>query len=76
MRDQATKHAEDAVSLAECGVGADMDGLVQVLTTAFRESFGSTFQSDSLSELERAGMEELLVNKYRTDQWNLEGATE
>lgn len=73
MQDQSPEYADGAVSLSECGVIIDRSFLVNSLTTAFSSNFGIVLQSDSLSEQEQRGMQELLENKYRTDCWNLEG---
>ena len=76
MRDQDSEHAAGAASLAEYGVSADWSSLVNGITTAFSGYFGSALRNESLSEAERADMERLLVNKYRSESWNLEGVEE
>ncbi len=76
MREQAPEYVTGTLSLAECGVPADISSLEAGLATAFGEHLGVELQRGSLSELERADMERLLVNKYSTVQWNLGGAGE
>ena len=76
MREQAPEHAGGTLSLADCGVSADIHGLEKSLAAAFGSYFGVELRSDVLSETERADMERLLVSKYATEQWNLGGAGE
>ncbi|MDD2539881.1 MAG: lipoate--protein ligase family protein [Desulfuromonadaceae bacterium] len=76
MREQAPEYATGTLSLAECGVPADICSLEAGLATAFSGHFGVKLLRGSLSALEQADMESLLVNKYSTEQWNLEGAGE
>jgi len=76
MRDQAPEHAEGTLSLVECGVHADVKCLEESLAAAFGSYFGVELRSDSLSAPEQADMERLLLNKYSTEQWNLEGVGE
>ena len=74
MRDQNPAHAEGAASLAEYGVAADRCLLENDIATAFSDYFGVALQSNVMSEAECVDREKLLVNKYRSDSWNLEGA--
>lgn len=76
MREQAPEHAEGTLSLAECGVRADWDGLVNDISAAFSGYFGAVLRNETLSEAERADMEKLLASKYRSESWNLEGVEE
>ena len=76
MRDQAPEHAEGTASLAEYGVSANRDCLLQLLSGAFSDYFGVELSTDTLSEREQADSDELLANRYRADSWNLEGAAE
>lgn len=76
MRDQAPEHADGALSLAECGVHDDVNCLEESFAAAFGGYFGAELRSDSLSAPEQADMERLLLNKYSTEQWNLEGVGE
>ncbi|MDD2580628.1 MAG: lipoate--protein ligase family protein [Desulfuromonadaceae bacterium] len=73
MRDQAPEHAEGTLSLAECGVHGDVKCLKESLAAAFGSYFGVELLRDLLSAEEQADMERLLLNKYSTEQWNLEG---
>jgi lipoyl(octanoyl) transferase len=76
MRDQSPEHAEGTTSLADCGVSADRNSLIQELTAAFSDHFGVVLENDTLSERELADMTELIANRYTVDRWNLEGAVE
>lgn len=76
MREQAPEHAEGTLSLAECGVHAEVQFLEESLAAAFGGYFGVELLSDLLSAPERAYIERLLLNKYSTEQWNLEGIGE
>lgn len=73
MREQAPEHVAGTASLAEYGVSADRDSLVNDIMTAFSRCFGVAFRNDSLTEPEQADMERLLLSKYLKEQWNLEG---
>lgn len=73
MRDQTPEDVAGTASLAEYGVNADRDSLANDIMTAFSRCFGVAFLNDSLTEPEQADVERLLVSKYSTEQWNLEG---
>jgi lipoate-protein ligase A len=76
MREQIPEYAEGAASLAEYGVDAGWSSLVNDLATAFSGYFGALLRKESLSEAERADMVRLLVERYRSESWNLEGVAE
>ena len=76
MQDQNPEHAGGTSSLAEHGVDGDRDSLERVVSDAFSGYFDVALQGDTLSAGECADMEKLLVNKYRSDSWNLEGTEE
>lgn len=76
MRDQAPEHAEGTLSLAECGVSGDVKCLEEGLVAAFGGYFGVELRRDLLSAAEQADMGRLLLNKYSTERWNLEGVGE
>jgi lipoate-protein ligase A len=76
MRDHSPEHADGTASLAEFGISSCRDTLLEGFKAAFSEYFGTGLNSDTLSERERVDMDELLVSKYRTDSWNLEGVAE
>ncbi len=76
MRDQSPEHAEGTLSLAECGVPAEVHCLKEALAAAFGGYFGVDLQCDVLSAPEQDDLERLLVNKYSTEQWNLQGVGE
>jgi len=73
MSDQTPEHAEGTLSLAECGVPAEENCLKEALVAAFGGYFGVELRRDSLTAMELDRVERLLVNKYSTEQWNLEG---
>lgn len=76
MRDQSPEHAEGTLSLAECEVSAEVHCLKEALVAAFSGYFGVELRRDSLSAPEQDDLERLLVSKYSTEQWNLEGVGE
>ena len=76
MREQAPEQADGTASLAEYGVSADRDSLFQKIITAFSGYFDVELKSGLMSEQELADMDELLLHKYSTERWNLEGADE
>lgn len=76
MREQIPEHAEGTASLAEFGVSADRDGLVNDITIAFNGYFGVSLINDTLSERELQDMKGLLASRYTADRWNLEGVAE
>ena len=76
MREQSPVLAEGTASLAEHRVHADRDSLLRELAATFSDYFGVEFKMDTLSEQEQADRDELRMNRYTADSWNLEGATE
>jgi lipoate-protein ligase A len=76
MREQAPEYADGTASLAEFGISSGRDALFDDLMASFSEYFGVTLENDTLSKAERAEMNELHINKYLVDSWNLEGVAE
>ena len=76
MREQAPEHVEWTASLAEYGITADRETLQHEIAAAFGGYFGTLLRSDLLSEREQADMENVLLNRYASDLWNLEGVVE
>lgn len=76
MKDQTPEYAEGTASLADYGVKAERNILVNDLAASFSEYFGVTLQSDILSAAEQADMEGLISSRYSSDAWNLEGVAE
>lgn len=76
MRERTPEQAQGVTSLVECGVRATADTLRQDLATAFEQYFGIGFHRDALTSSERRIGEELLLQKYSMDCWNLEGVEE
>jgi lipoate-protein ligase A len=76
MQEQAPEHAEGAASLSEFGVSADRDLLLSELAASFGTHFDVKFRHDTLSEGEKADMGKVLINRYSSDVWNLQGVEE
>ena len=76
MRDQAPEQADGTISLAEYGVNNDRISLENRLAAAFGEYFGVVLANDSLTKEEQADRDLLLLSRYGTDLWNLEGEVE
>jgi lipoate-protein ligase A len=76
MKEKSAEHATDAASLSEYGVATDRGGLLNDITVAFSDYFGVIFAKVPFSAQEYADMNLLLLNKYRSDRWNLEGEGE
>ena len=76
MREQSPEYAEGTASLAEYGVNADRNSLLQGIAASFSGCLDVTLKEDILSEAERADLDTLLVKKYRSESWNLEGVVE
>jgi lipoate-protein ligase A len=71
MVDRSPAYALGAVSLAQCGIRAEPDRLQGELVTAFRDHFGVECREEPLSSQERSCANELIINKYATDAWNM-----
>jgi lipoyl(octanoyl) transferase len=76
MNDRSPGYAEDTVSLSDCGVSVDYTQLKSMLVAAFRRRMGvETFESCLLPD-EQHMSQELLLKKYTSDRWNLQGDAE
>ncbi|KAB0669457.1 lipoate--protein ligase family protein [Oryzomonas sagensis] len=73
MKDRAPGLAEDAVSLEQCGIPPEYDVVRHKLIEAFQRNFTVELSPQPLTEQERSLAGELLVGRYGTDRWNLEG---
>ncbi len=73
MREQRPEYADGTTSLAECGVIADECTLQSALAAAFSSYFDVKLENDTLSDREQADRDELCLNKYSTERWNMEG---
>jgi len=73
MKDREPRLAEDAVSLEECGIPADYGLVRRKLLDAFRKNLTVDLSPQPLTEQERSLAGELLVGRYGTDRWNMEG---
>jgi lipoate-protein ligase A len=73
MNDRSSKYAENTVSLFDCGVTSDSTQLKCKLVEAFKRHMGVDTTNSSLSQDELRITQELLIKKYVSDQWNLQG---
>lgn len=73
MRNRAPELAEDVASLADCGVVADRDTLLNQLAVAFAGYFDCRLSQSEPTEVEQADMQRLLAGRYLDARWNLEG---
>jgi lipoate-protein ligase A len=73
MADRFPGYARGVTSLAECGVRAEPDRLSEELVAAFRDSFGVECCEERLSQEEERCAQELILRKYSTTAWNMEG---
>lgn len=73
MTDRFPGYTRGVASLAECGVHAEPDRLQGELVAAFRDYFGVTCREEPLSLQEQTCAGELIITKYSTDAWNMEG---
>ncbi|MBI2355411.1 MAG: lipoate--protein ligase family protein [Deltaproteobacteria bacterium] len=76
MRQRVPEQARDATSLRDCGVCATGETVGQGLASAFKGHFGVELDNDTLNGQERQIAGELLLRKYSTELWNLEGVGE
>jgi len=76
MNDRTAEYAQHTVSLSDCGVTADISQLKGMLVDAFKCYLGVEAINSCLSPDELCMSQKLLVNKYGSDQWNLQGVTE
>lgn len=73
MKERSPAHAENSVSLGDCGVSADVAMLTELLATAMRSHMEVKTCADGLTQVEMERSRELLANKYASTQWNLKG---
>jgi lipoate-protein ligase A len=73
MRERSPELASDTVSLADCGVTARREALLEQLVAAFAAYFNCPLAVAGLSGVEQADMKQLLAERYLVDRWNLEG---
>jgi lipoate-protein ligase A len=76
MNDRFPGYAENSVSLFDCGVCADMTTLKKMFAEAFERHLGVKTCLSCLSLDELRMSQELSVNKYASDRWNLQGEVE
>jgi lipoate-protein ligase A len=73
MNDRSPGNAEHTVSLSDCGVSANNTQLRRMLVEAFRRHMGVETRLGCLSQDEQCMTQELLLKKYSSDRWNLQG---
>jgi len=73
MNDRSPEYAQGTASLLECGVSLDMSILKSKLVECFYRNMGVESSESCLSKAEYQMSEELLINKYAKDSWNLRG---
>jgi lipoate-protein ligase A len=73
MNDRSPDYAENTVSLADCDVSANIPQLKGMLVDAFNSHMGVKAFTSRLSQGEQHMAQELLIKKYQSDQWNLQG---
>jgi lipoate-protein ligase A len=73
MKDRSPEYAEDTVSLTDCGVSAAILPLKCMFVDAFKRHMGVATTISCLSQDEQQVAQKLLVEKYGSDQWNLQG---
>jgi lipoate-protein ligase A len=76
MNDRFPGYAEKSVSLSDCGVCTDIATLKGMFTEAFERHLGVKTCMSCLSQGELHMAQELSVNKYASDRWNLQGEVE
>jgi lipoyl(octanoyl) transferase len=76
MNDRSPGYAEHTVSLCDCGVSAEFTQLKRMLVAAFRRHMGVETLLGCLSQEEQRMSQELLLKKYTSDRWNLQGDME
>lgn len=73
MNDRSPGYAENTVSLSDCGVSVDYTQLKRMFVAAFRRHMGVETRLGCLSQEEQCMSQELLLKKYTSDRWNLQG---
>lgn len=73
MNDRSPEYGQGTVSLFESGVSLDMSILKCKLVESFYRSMGVETSESCMSKAEYRMSEELLLNKYTTECWNLRG---
>ncbi|MBK5276120.1 MAG: lipoate--protein ligase family protein [Desulfuromonadales bacterium] len=73
MLDKSPEYARGTTSLDECGILMDANSLRLEILAAFRDHFSVKLSSDELTRQESECADRLLLKKYGSDDWNLEG---
>lgn len=73
MKDRNPSHAENSISLEDCGIPSDVAMLTESLVTAFRRHMEVETFEDNLTQVEMDVSQVLFENKYVSAQWNLKG---
>jgi lipoate-protein ligase A len=73
MRDRTPAHAEQSISLTECGITVDYELLTGRLVEAFSLHLNVTTCEGGLTAAEIARAQQLREHKYSLEMWNLKG---
>jgi len=73
MKDRSPEYADTTISLADCGISADFMHLKRMIVDAFSHHMGVQTCMSSLTPGEQSLSQELLLQKYTSDRWNLQG---
>ena len=64
---------DEALCLADTGIGLPPEALASMLTDAFSDTFGALLVPGTLNESESALARQLYEKKYTTEAWNVHG---
>lgn len=73
MNDRSPEHAQHTTSLQDCGVDTNVSVLKSTLLEAFKRQMDVALEECGLSYEEQHLSDQLFVDKYTTDRWNLRG---
>jgi lipoate-protein ligase A len=73
MRDCSPKYAESTTTIRDCSVYSESAILKHNLVEAFKRRMGVEIYECQLSSDEQQLSQQLLMDKYSTDRWNLRG---
>jgi lipoate-protein ligase A len=73
MNDRAPEYVQATTSLLDCGVATDLSVMKDLLVEAFKQRMDVGVRTCKLSCEEQLFSEQLIIDKYTTDHWNLRG---
>jgi lipoate-protein ligase A len=73
MRDRLAEYAGESSSLTDCSVNSDRNSLCLKLTGAFKDVFSVELREDVCTPVEQERAERLVLTKYSSECWNLNG---